>query len=89
MVSDVDLYVTSREPRGKILWSDNLRSEHQWRTEFSTYTGDERALSDSDKNQLNKKDQRTPNQENIANDLLNKLQSDLSYKLRNYYNRYQ
>jgi hypothetical protein len=89
LVSDVDMYVTAREPRGKILWSDNLRSEHQWRTEFSTYTGDERALSNSDKNLLNKKDQRTPNQEGIANDLLSKLQSDLSHKLRNYYTRYQ
>ena len=89
LLSDVDMYVTAREPRGKILWSDNLRSEHQWKTEFATYTGDERALSDSDKTLLNKKDYRTPDQDDIANNLLNKLQNDVVYRLRNYYTRYQ
>jgi hypothetical protein len=89
LVSDVEMYVTAREPRGRILWSDNLRSEHQWKTEFATYTGDERALSESDKTLLNKKDFRTPNQDDITNDLMNKLQNDVVYRLRNYYNRYQ
>ena len=88
LVSDVDMYVTSREPRGKTLWSDNLHSEHQWKTEFATYTGDERALSESDKTLLNK-EYKTPREEDITNDLLTKLQNDVTYKLRNYYNRYQ
>jgi hypothetical protein len=89
LVSDVDMYVTSREPSGKILWSDNLRSEHQWKTEFSTYTGDERALSETDKTLLNKKDSKAPKEDDIKEDLLRKLTSDVTYKLRNYYNRYQ
>jgi hypothetical protein len=89
LVSDVDMYITAREPNGKILWSDNLRSEHQWKTEFASFTGDERALSENDKSLLNKKDYRTPTQEDITNDLLGKLQNDVIYKLRNYYNRYQ
>ena len=90
LVSDVDMYVTSREPRGKILWSDNLRSEHQWKTEFATYTGDDRALSEADKTLLNnKKDSKTPTEDNIREDLLRKLTNDVTYKLRNYYSRYQ
>lgn len=89
LVSDVDMYVTAREPKGRILWSDNLTSEHQWKTEFVTYTGDERALSESEKVLLNKKDYKTPKQEDITNDLLSKLQNDVIYRLRNYYNRYQ
>ena len=89
LISDVDMYVTAREPKGRILWSDNLRSEHQWKTEFATYTGDERALSESDKTLLNKKDYKTPQQDDITNDLLTKLQNDVIYRLRNYYNRYQ
>jgi hypothetical protein len=90
LVSDVDMYVTSREPKGKILWSDNLKSEHQWKTEFASYTGDERALSESDKTLLNnQKDSKPPTEDNIREDLLRKLTNDVTYKLRNYYNRYQ
>jgi hypothetical protein len=89
LVSDVDMYVTAREQKGRILWSDNVRSEHQWKVEFASYTGDERALSDSDKTLLTKKDYKTPKEEDITNDLLTKLQNDVVYKLRNYYNRYQ
>lgn len=89
LVSDVDIYVTSREPRGKILWADNLRSEHQWKTEFASYTGDERALSESDKTLLNKQDLRAPKEDAIRENLLHKLENDVTYRLRNYYNRYQ
>ena len=89
LVSDVDMYVTAREQKGRILWSDNIRSEHQWKVEFASYTGDERALSESDKTSLTKKDYKTPKEEDITNDLLTKLQNDVVYKLRNYYNRYQ
>ncbi len=89
LVSDVEMYVTTREPRGRILWSDNFRGEHRWQTEFATYTGDERALSDNDKTLLNKRDTNIPGQEEIADELLRKLQNDLTQRLRNYYNRYQ
>ena len=89
LVSDVDMYVTAREPRGKILWSDNLRSEHQWKTEFANYTGDERALTESDKTLLNKQDLKAPKEDDIRENLLHKLENDVTYRLRNYYNRYQ
>jgi hypothetical protein len=71
------------------LWSDNFRSEHRWTTEFSTYTGDERALSENDKALLNKNDKKPPSEDAIADQLLQKLENDVTYRLRNYYTRYQ
>ncbi len=89
LISDVEMYVTTREPRGSVLWSDNFRGEHRWQTEFATYTGDERALTETDRTLLNKRDTNIPGQEEIADELLRKLQNDLTLRLRNYYNRYQ
>lgn len=89
LVSDVEMYLTTREPKGRVLWSDNFRSEHRWQTEFSTYTGDERALSENDKALLDKKDKTAPSEESIADQLLQKLENDIAYRLRNYYTRYQ
>jgi hypothetical protein len=89
LVSDVDIYLTTREPKGRILWSDNLRSEHKWQVDFSTYTGDERALSQSDKDQLKERDKKVPTQDEIADQLMRRLESEVSYRLRNYYSRFQ
>jgi hypothetical protein len=55
LVSEGDMFVTSRDERGRILWSDNFVGEHRWHTEFATYTGDERALSDNDKALINRR----------------------------------
>ncbi|HVG17198.1 MAG TPA: hypothetical protein VM935_19655 [Chitinophagaceae bacterium] len=89
LLSEVEMYVTTREPGGRIMWSDNIRGEHRWQTEFATYTGDERALTDNDKSILNKKDRNIPEAEDIADELMRKLQVELSQRFRNYYNRYQ
>lgn len=89
LISDVDMFITTREPKGRILWSDNFKGEHRWQTEFTTYTGDERALSESDKSLLNKKDKTPPREEEMADELLRRLESDITSRLRNYYNRYQ
>ncbi len=89
LVSDVDMFITTREPKGRILWSDNFKGEHRWQTEFVTYTGDERALSDSDKTLLNKKGKTPPQEEEVADELLRRLESDITSRLRNYYSRYQ
>lgn len=89
LISEADMYITARDKGGKIIWSDNFRGEHRWQIEFATYTGDERALSDSDKNLLDKKETKVPREEEIADYLLQKIENDLSDKLRNYYSRYQ
>lgn len=89
LVSVGDLYVTSRDSRGRILWSDNFQGEHRWQTEFATYTGDERALSESDKALLNRRDNNPPREEDIVEEILRQMEKDLTHRLRNYYQRYQ
>lgn len=89
LVSEGELYLTLRDPKGRILWNDRFTGEHRWQTEFATYTGDERALSDSDRSLLNQNNQQnTPREEEIMAELYRQIQSDLSYRLRNYYSRY-
>jgi hypothetical protein len=89
LLSEADLMVIIRDPQGRIIWNDRFTGQHQWRTEFANYTGDERALSDSDKNLLNRNDNRQPpREEDIMQELYRQIQSDLSSRLRNYYSRY-
>jgi hypothetical protein len=87
LVSEGDLMITIREPKGSIVWDDRFTGEHRWKTEFSTYTGDERALSDKDKSLLNNNENNMPRQEQIMEELFKQIQNDLSYRLRNYYSR--
>jgi hypothetical protein len=88
LVSEGDLLITIREPRGSIVWNDRFTGEHRWKTEFSSYTGDERALSDKDKSFLNNNENNMPRQEQIMEELFKQIQNDLSNRLRNYYSRY-
>lgn len=88
LVSEGDLLITIRDLKGSIVWNDRFTGEHQWKTEFSTYTGDERALSDKDKSSLNNNESNMPRQEQIMDELFKQIQNDLSYRLRNYYSRY-
>jgi len=84
------LFITVRDTKGRTLWNDRFTGENKWETQFSTYTGDERALSDSDKTALNQSSNyNPPTEDQIMEDLLKQIQSDLSYRLRNYYTRYQ
>lgn len=89
LLSQGDLYITVRDTKGRVLWNDRFTGEHKWQTEFSTYTGDERALSDADKKLLNQTAPTPPTEDQIMPELLKQIQSDLSYRLRNYYTKYQ
>ena len=81
LVSDGELYLSLRDPKGRTLWTDRFTGEHRWQTQFATYTGDERALSDSDKSLLNKANSNNvPREEEILGELFRLLQSDLSYR---------
>lgn len=90
MVSEGDMYVTSRDKQGRILWNDIFRGEHRWQVEFSTYRGDERALSESDKAQLNSRNDlyNTPREEEIMEQILRDISYDMQYRVKNYYARY-
>jgi tetratricopeptide (TPR) repeat protein len=85
LLSQGDLIITVRDPRGRILWNDRFTGEHKWETQFTSYIGDERALSDEDKKQLSQKTTRPPSSDEIMDELLRQIQNDLTYRLRGYF----
>jgi len=90
LLSQGDLFITVRDTKGRTIWNDRFTGQHKWETQFTNYTGDERALSDTDKTALNQnKNVNPPTEDQIMDELLRQIQSDLSYRLRNYYTRYQ
>lgn len=90
LLSQGDLFITVRDPQGQIIWSDRFTGEHKWQTQFSSYTGDERALEEADKKQLGEgAHDRQPSDDEILDALISQIRSDLYYRLRNYYARYQ
>ncbi|MFL5811699.1 MAG: hypothetical protein ACJ749_19400 [Flavisolibacter sp.] len=89
-LSQGDLFITVKDTKGRIIFNDRFTGEHKWQTDFATYTGDERALSDSDRQALNNNNNSTPpNEDQIMEELLKQIQSDLTNRLRSYYTRYQ
>ncbi|RYZ30898.1 MAG: hypothetical protein EOO10_01125 [Chitinophagaceae bacterium] len=88
LLSEGELYLSLRDPKGRTLWTDRFTGQHRWQTEFSTYTGDERALTENDKALLNKSNNNnTPREDEIMNELYRQIQNDLSSRLRNYFSR--
>ncbi len=91
IVSEAGLLMTSRDESGRIVWQDEAIGQHKWETNFVTYTGDERALSDKDKNWIENNPpgkQRLPREDEIMEELLRQIQADLASRLRNHYRRH-
>ena len=89
LLSEGDLYMTIRDVNGRIVWNDRFTGQHRWQMEFVTYTGDERALSDSDKTLINKAPtNRVPSETEIMAELYQQIQLDLSGRLRGYFARF-
>jgi hypothetical protein len=90
LLSQGDLFITVRDAKGRTIWNDRFTGQHKWETQFVSYTGDERALSDTDKTSLNQNNNSNPpTEDQIMESLMRQIQNDLSYRLRNYYTRYQ
>jgi hypothetical protein len=89
LLSEGELYLSLRDPRGRTLWSDRFTGQHRWQIDFATYTGDERALTESDKALLNRNNNyNTPREDEIMQELYRQIQADLSSRLRSYFNRF-
>jgi hypothetical protein len=90
MVSEGELYVAIKDRQGRWLWSDNFRGQHRWQIEFATYTGDERALSSSDRALLNRRDDyyNRPDQDDVLREILRDIENEAGHRLRNHYSRY-
>ena len=85
MNSEGNLQVNIRDASGRWLWSDDLHGNHNWCTEFATYTGDERALSDSDKELVNRRQEYPPHDDEIIRCIMNEINSNMLNRVRNYY----
>lgn len=85
--SEGSLQITVRDENGHIIWTDILKSNDDWYTDFTTYTGDERALSDSDRDEVNRKQEFPPSEEEIINCLTGDINNNLPYKIKDYFNR--
>lgn len=83
-----NLMVNIKEPGGRVLWGDNISGDHQWKTEFATFTGDERALSDSDKQIINRKENQPPKEDEIIEAINRRINDNLLIRLRDFYGRY-
>jgi tetratricopeptide (TPR) repeat protein len=88
MNSNAILQVTVRDQDGQWLWSDDFNGDHSWNTEFSTFTGDERALSDADKQLINRRREFAPTESEIMRCILDDINNNAQYRIKNYFNRF-
>lgn len=88
MHSDAMLQVNVRDANGGWLWSDNIGSNYSWSTEFATYSGDERALSESDKQLVDRRQEQAPHEEEIIRCLMDEINNNALYRIKNYFSRY-
>lgn len=86
--SSVQLQMNVRNSDGRWMWNDNVNAVYNWRTDFATFTGDERALSDADKQIVNRRHEFAPPESEIMRILLENITNDALYRIRNYFNRY-
>src|SRR6185295_9293137 len=85
MNSEGLMQVTIKDGSGRWLWSNDFRGTHYWRTQFATYTGDLRALDDNDKALVNQGQVYPPREEEIVRCILETIDNDLVYKLKDHF----
>jgi hypothetical protein len=69
------------------LWSDNFNGGHRWETEFASFTGDERALSDADRQLINRRPEQPPHENEVMRCILNEINNNALYRIKSYFNR--
>jgi hypothetical protein len=82
------LQVTVRDYANQWLWSDTYRGDYNWSAEFSTYTGDARALNDEDKKLCESREQFPPRNDEIIRTIMKEIQSKAECGIKDYFNRY-
>lgn len=87
MHSDAVMRIDVRDPDGRWLWSDNVGGSHTWSTEFSTYTGDARALSEADRQLIERRREFAPTETEIMKCMLDQIGNDATWRIKNYFGR--
>lgn len=88
MNSRAFLQVSVRDEDGRWVWNDDFNGYHSWSTEFATFTGDARALSEADRQLIDRKKEFAPSDNEVMNYMLNQIMNDAQYRIRNYFNRF-
>jgi hypothetical protein len=79
------LQVSVRDEDGRWIWNDDFNGYHNWSTEFATYTGDGRALSDADRQLIDRKKEFAPSDNEVMKCMLDQILNDAQYRIRNYF----
>lgn len=87
MNSDAVLRINVRDQDGRWVWSDNVGASHNWSTEFHTYTGDGRALSESDRQLIERRKEFAPTESEIMRSLLEQMNNDAQWRVKSYFSR--
>ncbi len=82
------MQATVRDHESRWMWSDTYTGNYNWSATFSSYTGDERALSDEDKKLLKQKEQWPPSNDEIIRIIMNEIQSKTQCGISDYFRRY-
>lgn len=81
--ADMNLIVTDAINRTQLMW-DRLPSEYRYTLEFAEYSGDRRALDDSDWAMINRsRNQPMPSKEDAMGEMMQKIYHDLVNRIRN------
>jgi len=86
--SEALLQVNVKDNNGRWLWSDNINGTHNWSTEFATYTGDARALSETDRQLIDRRQEFAPTENEIMTCMIDQISNDALYRIKNHFNRY-
>jgi tetratricopeptide (TPR) repeat protein len=85
--SDGLVQVSVRDGNNRRMWTENYTGQHYWTTEFTTYTGDARALSDADKQLVDRQQDVQPREEDIIRSIVAEIQSKAECGIKDYFNR--
>lgn len=77
--------VEIRDVEGRKLWLQNYSGQHFWATEYTTYTGDNRALSESDKQEINRNREQPPREDEVIRIIMDEIEHKLECGIRDYF----
>lgn len=88
MRSEGFVQVVVRDENNRQVWSNTYSGQHFWTTDFASYTGDARALTEADKQIINRAQQYPPREDDIIRSIVDEIQSKAECGIRDYFNRY-
>jgi tetratricopeptide (TPR) repeat protein len=81
------LQATIRDHNDRWVWSDTYRGDYSWIATFTSFTGDERALTDDDKRLMSQKEQYPPSNDEIIRIIMNEIRNKTECGISDYFKR--